>query len=284
MWRRVTRYGEMLNGPATGEAVAELIAERSGQDRGPRALRSGTARAARGGCRAGGGLTPKSHQSRDLPGSRKCRARARGQAGRHAAHRARAGVRHPRLRRRPRCSSPTRSCGRSTTRWSIWTRRARSIRASPPAGSSPTRARRSPSSCREGVNFHDGSPFNAEVVRWTVERHLADTTASPTSWMLGPIAGTEVIDDMTIAYHYSDPFVPLLGGARLFLLRAHQQGRVSRRRAMPSAATQAARGPSSSCAGTRTRASSLCATTSTTGPRPGTATRGTPTSSASSMW
>jgi peptide/nickel transport system substrate-binding protein len=65
---------------------------------------------------------------------------------------------------------------------------------------------------REGVNFHDGSPFNAEVVRWTVERHLADTTASPTSWMLGPIAGTEVIDDMTIAYHYTDPFVPLWVG------------------------------------------------------------------------
>ena len=37
---------------------------------------------------------------------------------------------------------------------------------------------------REGVNFHDGSPFNAEVVRWTVERHRADTTASPTAWML----------------------------------------------------------------------------------------------------
>ena len=65
---------------------------------------------------------------------------------------------------------------------------------------------------REGVNFHDGSPFNAEVVRWTVERHLADTTASPTSWMLGPIAGTEVIDDMTIAYHYTAPFVPLWVG------------------------------------------------------------------------
>ena len=29
---------------------------------------------------------------------------------------------------------------------------------------------------REGVNFHDGSPFNAEVVRWTVERHRAETT------------------------------------------------------------------------------------------------------------
>ena len=65
---------------------------------------------------------------------------------------------------------------------------------------------------REGVNFHDGSPFNAEVVRWTVERHRAETTASPTSWMLGPIEGTEVIDDMTIAYHYTDPFVPLWVG------------------------------------------------------------------------
>ena len=43
---------------------------------------------------------------------------------------------------------------------------------------------------REGVNFHDGSPFNAEVVRWTVERHLADTTASPTPrgcWARSPV-------------------------------------------------------------------------------------------------
>ena len=66
---------------------------------------------------------------------------------------------------------------------------------------------------REGVNFHDGSPFNAEVVRWTVERHRADTTASPTShgcWV--PIDGTEVIDDMTVAYHFTDPFVPLWVG------------------------------------------------------------------------
>ena len=137
---------------------------------------------------------------------------------------------------------------------------------------------------REGVNFHDGSPFNAEVVRWTVERHLADTTASPTSWMLGPIAGTEVIDDMTIAYHYTDPFVPLWVGlgysycAPISKAAARGAGRCLRPQPQRHGALQVR------ALGSGPGYRALCATTSTIGPRPGTATRGTPTSSASSMW
>jgi peptide/nickel transport system substrate-binding protein len=65
---------------------------------------------------------------------------------------------------------------------------------------------------RPNVKFHDGTPFNAEVVRFTVERHLDKATASPTSWMLGPIDHVEVIDDLTVAYHYKDPFVALWVG------------------------------------------------------------------------
>jgi peptide/nickel transport system substrate-binding protein len=65
---------------------------------------------------------------------------------------------------------------------------------------------------RPGINFHDGAPFNAEAVRFTVERHLSPATASPTSWILGPIDHVEVIDDMTIAYHYKTPFVALWVG------------------------------------------------------------------------
>ena len=65
---------------------------------------------------------------------------------------------------------------------------------------------------KDGITFHDGSPFNAQTVAWTVERHLNPETASPTSWMLGPVERVEVIDDLTVAYHYTDAFVPLWVG------------------------------------------------------------------------
>ncbi|MBW2618715.1 MAG: ABC transporter substrate-binding protein [Deltaproteobacteria bacterium] len=64
----------------------------------------------------------------------------------------------------------------------------------------------------QGVKFHDGSPFNAEVVKFTADRHLAKETASPTAWILGPVESVEVIDEYTVAYNYTDPFVPLWVG------------------------------------------------------------------------
>ena len=65
---------------------------------------------------------------------------------------------------------------------------------------------------RPKVKFHDGTPFNAEAVRFTVERHLNPATASPTSWILGPIDHVEVIEELTVAYHYKEPFVALWVG------------------------------------------------------------------------
>jgi peptide/nickel transport system substrate-binding protein len=65
---------------------------------------------------------------------------------------------------------------------------------------------------REGVTFHDGTPFTAQIVHDTVVRHLDPATASPTSYMLGPIKETQVIDDLTVAYVYNEPFVPMFVG------------------------------------------------------------------------
>jgi len=65
---------------------------------------------------------------------------------------------------------------------------------------------------RPNVTFHDGTPFNAQIVQDTVKRHLDPATASPTSYMLGPIKETLVIDEMTIAYVYTEPFVPMFVG------------------------------------------------------------------------
>jgi peptide/nickel transport system substrate-binding protein len=65
---------------------------------------------------------------------------------------------------------------------------------------------------RPDIKFHDGTPFNADAVKFTVDRHLDAKTASPTSWILGPIDKVEVVDPMTVAYHYKDPFIALWVG------------------------------------------------------------------------
>lgn len=68
---------------------------------------------------------------------------------------------------------------------------------------------------KPGALFHDGTPMDAEAVAWTVARHIDPDNASPSMFFLGPIEGAEVIDDLTVAYHYSDPFVPVWVGLTL---------------------------------------------------------------------
>ena len=83
------------------------------------------------------------------------------------------GSRHPRpdpVAHLRRAASSTRRCARSST---TSTRTSRSSRSSPPrCPPSPTAARRSRSSCGRGVKFNDGTPMNAEAVRFSLDRHL----------------------------------------------------------------------------------------------------------------
>jgi peptide/nickel transport system substrate-binding protein len=65
---------------------------------------------------------------------------------------------------------------------------------------------------REGVLFHDGTPFDATIVQQTVARHRDPATASPTSYMLGPLDTVEVIDPLTVAYKYTELFAPMFVG------------------------------------------------------------------------
>ncbi|MCC6791344.1 MAG: ABC transporter substrate-binding protein [Thermomicrobiales bacterium] len=65
---------------------------------------------------------------------------------------------------------------------------------------------------RPNVTFHDGTPFTAQIVQDTVKRHLDPATASPTGYMLGPLKETQVIDELTVAYVYTEPFVPMFVG------------------------------------------------------------------------
>ncbi|HYZ63395.1 MAG TPA: ABC transporter substrate-binding protein [Acetobacteraceae bacterium] len=60
---------------------------------------------------------------------------------------------------------------------------------------------------REGVAFHDGTPFDAESVKFTFDTIADPKTASEGAvTQLGPYAGCKVIDDHTVRVEYTQPF------------------------------------------------------------------------------
>jgi peptide/nickel transport system substrate-binding protein len=63
---------------------------------------------------------------------------------------------------------------------------------------------------RLGVVFHDGEPFNAEAVRFTVERVLDPSRKSPNRASIAEIARVEVVDDWTINLVTARPYAALL--------------------------------------------------------------------------
>jgi len=62
---------------------------------------------------------------------------------------------------------------------------------------------------RPGVRFQDGEPFNAEAVRFNIERHQT-TPGSFRKSEIAEIASVEVVNDLTVRFHLSQPLVPLL--------------------------------------------------------------------------
>ncbi|WP_391119580.1 glutathione ABC transporter substrate-binding protein [Psychrobacillus sp. L3] len=63
---------------------------------------------------------------------------------------------------------------------------------------------------REGVKFHDGTPFNAEAVKATFDRLLDPATGSPQKDKLGMISEVIVKDDTHVTLKLSTPYAPLL--------------------------------------------------------------------------
>ena len=62
---------------------------------------------------------------------------------------------------------------------------------------------------RPGVRFQDGEPFNAEAVKFNIERHQ-NTQGSFRKPEIGEIVGVDVVNDLTVRLHLSQPLVPLL--------------------------------------------------------------------------
>ena len=63
---------------------------------------------------------------------------------------------------------------------------------------------------KKGVVFHDGTPFNAEAVRFHFDRIMDPATASPARAYMGPYDKSEVVDDSTLKVYFKKPYAPFL--------------------------------------------------------------------------
>ncbi len=66
---------------------------------------------------------------------------------------------------------------------------------------------------RKDVKFHDGTPFNAAAVVANLNRVADPATKSQKAvFLLGPYAGSDVVDEYTVRIRLKEPYAPLLDG------------------------------------------------------------------------
>ncbi|TDQ67123.1 peptide/nickel transport system substrate-binding protein [Maritalea mobilis] len=69
---------------------------------------------------------------------------------------------------------------------------------------------------REGVTFHDGTPFNAEAVKFNFDRMLNEdhpyhnTGPFPLAFFFSAVQETTAIDDLTVKFTLNEPYAPFL--------------------------------------------------------------------------
>ncbi len=69
---------------------------------------------------------------------------------------------------------------------------------------------------REGVTFHDGTPFDAEAVKFNFDRMLNedhpyhDTGPFPLAFFFSSVQSTEAVDPMTVKFTLDAPYAPFL--------------------------------------------------------------------------
>ena len=122
----------------------------------------------------------------------------RDRAGRgphHARHDAPAGA-----ARRPTWAR------RSSSRWWSAARISRSCPRSRPRCRSWWRRRSGRSSCGAGVKFHNGEDFNADSVKFSIERLVNPANKLRGSSSFAPIDRVEIVDPYTVRVHTKKPW------------------------------------------------------------------------------
>ncbi|MDO9266090.1 MAG: ABC transporter substrate-binding protein, partial [Sulfurimonas sp.] len=64
---------------------------------------------------------------------------------------------------------------------------------------------------REGVRFHDGSPFNARSLKYQMDWIMDKDNAAWTRSWIEPLASVEVVDEYTVKWHFQRPWGAFLG-------------------------------------------------------------------------
>ena len=64
---------------------------------------------------------------------------------------------------------------------------------------------------RQGVQFHDGSPFNAEGLKYQMDWIMNPKNGAWTRAFLEPVASIEVMDPYTVKWHFKKPWAGFLG-------------------------------------------------------------------------
>lgn len=62
---------------------------------------------------------------------------------------------------------------------------------------------------REGVEFHDGTPLDAEAVVWNLERVIDEELTVPIRGSFTRIESVEAVDELTVEVTQSEPYVPI---------------------------------------------------------------------------
>src|SRR5437899_10717820 len=63
---------------------------------------------------------------------------------------------------------------------------------------------------RQGVVFHDRTPFNAEAVKFNFERMLDKSFGSPRFNEVNLLTGVTVVDPYTVRISLEKPYIPFL--------------------------------------------------------------------------
>ena len=63
---------------------------------------------------------------------------------------------------------------------------------------------------RKGVKFSDGEPFNAQAVKFSIDRLLSPTTFKSQPGVLKIIKDTQVVDDSHVRFDLKQPFAPFV--------------------------------------------------------------------------